>query len=170
MKPLRIAALFGALSLLFMGCPYESKFTLGDASNAIADQSLVAKKWDCKGEEDYVYKVELEGTMYKITKKDTKNGGEPTYYKGFITPLGDALFLNVYEVDKDGNPTAEEIQYYYYKVEKMDGDASRVKLRAVTDNITEEFESATEFRDFVKKNMGISFFYNKDDEKVMYKD
>jgi hypothetical protein len=55
-------------------------------------------------------------------------------------------------------------------MEKKDADGSRIKFKAVTDNITEEFATPEELKAFIKKNMELSFFYNKDDEKTFYKE
>jgi hypothetical protein len=163
MKSAKFAALFGALSLMFMGCPYESKVPIDDPSNAKADKELVGK-WEEKGSDDYSWKSELDGNMYRIEKVNIKEGGDPTIYKGFLSDVGGTPFLNVYEVDEY---SSTDKKYYLYLVEKKGEE--RVKLKAVTDNITEEFTSSTELKAFIKKNMGISFFFNKDDEKTFYK-
>ena len=71
--------------------------------------------------------------------------------------------MNVYEQDY-----SEDRKYYFYRMEKKSED--RIKFKAVTDNITEEFATAEELKAFVKKHMELSFFYNKDDEKTFYKE
>ena len=79
-----------------------------------------------------------------------------------MTDVSGSPFLNVYEKD------SEEKSYYIYRMEKK-GEGDRIKFKAMTDNVTEEFTSSEEFKAFVKKNMELSFFYNKDDEKTFYK-
>jgi hypothetical protein len=46
----------------------------------------------------------------------------------------------------------------------------RIKLKGVTDNITEEFASSAEFRAFIAKYENLSFFFDKDEEKTFYKE
>jgi hypothetical protein len=64
--------------------------------------------------------------------------------------------------------SSSDVKYYLYRVEKK-SDGGRVKLRAVTNNITETFATSAELKAFIKKNMELSFFYNKDDEEMYYK-
>lgn len=167
MKSAKFVVLFGALSFVFMGCPYESKIPLDTADKSKPDKSLLGPHSE-KGEESYAWTVELDNNQYKITKKNTEEAdSEPTIYIGWLTELGGATFLNVYERDEYGS---SDKTYYLYKVEKKDVEGSRVKLKAITDNITEEFATSEELKAFIKKNMELSFFYNKDDEKTFYKE
>jgi len=162
MKSVKFIALFGALSLVFMGCPYESKIPLDSADKAKPDKALVGK-WEEKGSDDYEWKCELDGNQYRITKTNTADGGEPTVYIGFLSDVAGTPFMNVYEQDY-----SEDRKYMIYRMEKKGED--RIKFKAMTDNVTEEFTTSEEFKTFVKKNMELSFFYNKDDEKTFYKD
>lgn len=162
MKSVKFVALFGALSLVFMGCPYESKISLDSADKAKPDKVLVGK-WEEKGSDDYAWKCELDGNQYRITKTNTADGGEPTIYIGFLSDVAGTPFMNVYEQDY-----SEDRKYMIYRMEKKGED--RVKFKAMTDNVTEEFTTSEEFKTFVKKNMELTFFYNKDDEKTFYKD
>lgn len=162
MKSVKFVALFGALSLVFMGCPYESKIPLDSADKSKPDKALVGK-WEEKGSDDYSWKCELDGNQYRITKTNTADGGEPTIYIGFLSDVAGSAFMNVYEQDY-----SEDRKYMIYRMEKKGED--RIKFKAMTDNVTEEFTTSEEFKTFVKKNMELSFFYNKDDEKTFYKD
>lgn len=162
MKTLSIIALFGTLSLTFMGCPYESKIPLDTADKSKPDKDLVGK-WEEKGSEDYEWKCTMDGNQYRIEKKSTEgDDAEPTVYIGFLTEVAGSPFLNVYEEDYSSDK-----QYMIYRMEKKGED--RIKFKAMTDNVTEEFTTGEEFRTFVKKNMELTFFYNKDDEKTFYK-
>jgi hypothetical protein len=164
MKSVKFAALFSALSLVFMGCPYESKVPIDDSSNAKMDKTLLGT-FSEKGSEDYTYKVTAYENTYKVDK--TNKDGETTKYKGFFSDVSGVTFLNIHEVSEY---ESSEVKYYLYRVEKKGDDGERVKLRAVTDNITEEFATSAELKAYLKKNMEISFFYNKDDEKIFYKE
>lgn len=163
MKTLSVIALFGTLSMVFMGCPYESKLPLDSADKSKPDKALVGK-WEEKDSDDYIWKCEMDGNQYRITKKSLEDSeSEPTVYVGWLTDVGGTQFLNVYEQDYDSDKS-----YMLYRFEKKSED--RVKFKAVTDNITEEFTTSEDLKAFVKKNMELTFFYNKDDEKTFYKE
>jgi len=163
MKLVKVAAFLGSLSLLLMGCPYESKVPLGTSDASKPDKDFVGK-WEEKGDDDYSWKCSMDGNQYRIEKKSTDGeSSEPTIYIGWLTDIAGSPFLNVYEQDY-----SEDRKYYIYRVDKKSED--RIKFRAVTDNITEEFATSEELKTFVKKNMELSFFYNKDDEKTFYKE
>lgn len=163
MKTLSVIALFGTLSMVFMGCPYESKLPLDAADKSKPDKDLVGK-WEEKDDEDYSWKCEMDGNQYRITKKSLEDSeSEPTVYVGWLTDVGGTQFLNVYEQDYSSDKS-----FMLYRFEKKSED--RVKFKAVTDNITEEFTTSEDLKAFVKKNMELTFFYNKDDEKTFYKE
>ncbi len=168
MKSAKFAVIFGALSLVFMGCPYESKFSVDDSSNSKVDKSLTGT-WEERSEEDYKYTIKADGaSQYKIEKAKKSGEDEPTKYIGFISNLSaDVQYLSVYE-ETETNSNVADRKYYIYKYDNKSGD--RIKLKGVTDNITEDFASAAEFRAFIKKYQDISFFFDKDEEKTFYKD
>ncbi len=163
MKSAKFVALFGALSLVFMGCPYESKIPLDTADKSKPDKDFVGK-WEEKGDDSYSWKCTMDGNQYRVEKKSIEDSeSEPTVYVGWLSDVGGTPFLNVYEQDY-----SSDRMYYLYRVEKKSED--RIKFKAVTDNITEEFTTSEELKTFIKKNMELSFFYNKDDEKTFYKE
>lgn len=163
MKTVNIAVLAGALSMVLMGCPYESKLPLDSADKSKPDKDLVGK-WEEKDSDDYTWKCEMDGNQYRIEKKSVESSDdEPTIYIGWLTDVGGTPFMNVYEQDYSSDRS-----YMLYKMVKKSED--RIKFMAVTDNITEEFTTSEELKTFVKKNMELSFFYNKDDEKTFYKE
>jgi hypothetical protein len=163
MKSAKFVALFGALSLVFMGCPYESKIPLDTADKSKPDKDFVGG-WEEKGDDSYTWKCTMDGNQYRIEKKSTEDSeSEPTIYIGWLSDVGGVPFINVYEQDYSSDRA-----YYLYRVDKKSED--RIKFKAITDNITEEFTTSEELKTFIKKNMELSFFYNKDDEKTFYKE
>ena len=164
MKHAKFLVLGGALSLVLMGCPYESKIPLDSADKSKPDKALVGK-WEEKGSDSYTWKCELDGNQYRIEKQSIEDkDDDPTIYIGWLTEVGGSQWMNVYERDYSSDK-----EYMIYRVE-MKGGGDRAKFRAMTDNVTEEFTTSDEFKTFVKKNMELSFFYNKDDEKTFYKE
>ena len=163
MKSVKLAVLFGVLSLIFMGCPYESPYPVDNVSNAIIDKTLKGS-WEDRSDDKHEYKyiITLDGNMYNISKR----GSDTTNYVGFISKVGDGKYLNLYEVSKYDD--AETVhKYYIYKLKMMDG---RCQIKGLTDNITEEFSSSQELRDFIIKYQGLSFFFDKDESKEFLKD
>lgn len=162
MKAFKFIALVGALSFTFMGCPYESKVPVDDASNGKVDKALLGKYTE-KSSEDYVYDIKSDGNQYRITKKKLNSEDEPTIYIGFTSKVGANQYLNVRE-----EGSSSDAKYYIYKMEVKGED--RIKLKGVTDNITEEFANSAEFRAFIAKYENLSFFFDKDEEKTFYKE
>lgn len=162
MKSISIT-LIAAATFLFMGCPYESKIPLDTADKSKPDKDLVGK-WEEKGSDSYTWKCQMDGNQYRIEKKSVDDDDdEPTVYIGWLTDVGGSPFLNVYEHDY-----SSDREYMIYRMEKKNED--RIKFKALTDNITENFTTSDDFKAFVKKHMELSFFYNKDDEKTFYKE
>jgi hypothetical protein len=165
MKSVKFAVLFGALSLVFMGCPYESKYPVDEAHVKI-DKSVMGD-WDCQGEDDYTYTISADGSdQYKIVKKKKKGDDEPTTYIGFVSNVdAESNYLNLYE-ESESSSSSTDRKYYIYKYTKIDG---RFKILGVTDNITEEFNSSSELKSYIKKYQDLSFFFDKDEEKKFQK-
>lgn len=163
MKAFNIIFLLGAFSLLFMGCPYESIVPVDDMANAKVDKSLVGK-YEERSSEEYTYEVKVEENMYRIIKKKKSGDDETTVYYGFVSSIGAAQYLNLYEETSSGNR-----KYYIYKLE-LKGGGERIKLYAVTDNITEEFATSADLRAYIQKYQDLSFFFDKSEEKVFYRE
>jgi hypothetical protein len=163
MKTSIATILLTASTVIFMGCPYESKVPLDSAEKSKPDKALVGK-WEEKDSDSYIWKCQIDGNQYRIEKKSVDDSSdEPTIYIGWLSDVGGTQFMNIYEQDY-----SSDREYMLYKMEKKNED--RIKFRAVTDNITEEFSTSEELKAFIKKNMELSFFYNKDDEKTFYKE
>jgi hypothetical protein len=162
MKSAKIAVVFGALSLVFMGCPYESKVPVDSAMNSKADKTL-EDKWLEKSDDSYKYKITMDGTMYTIVKKPVKDG-ESTTYQGFFSDVEGTTFANVWEKEEGGG----DPKYWIYKFERKSDD--RFKLSGMSNNVTEEFETSKELKDFILKYQGLSFFWDKGEEKTFLKD
>jgi hypothetical protein len=167
MKNLLKSVIFLPLLILLTACPYESVVPIKEAKSAIDDRLL--GKWYKDGEmdkeyPDEFYRIKKEGdSLYQIIKKEL-NSEDNTYkeeiYISHITELQDSegkkyKFLNMKKDDK----------YYLHRIRL---NKERFVLYEVTDNIDEQFDNSDELRKFVKENMHLSFFYNKD-EVTYYK-
>lgn len=152
MKLTKVLLMLLVCSVVFMGCPYSAEVALDENPSVKIDTRLVGKytksslTYTVSKSSDYLYKI----------VEINEDGGE-TNYMGFLSKIGDASFLNIYEED------ATSPQYYLYKVE-INEDGS-VTLDPVTTNIKETFKTSAELRSFVAKYKDLSFFY---DESEIY--
>lgn len=64
--------------------------------------------------------------------------------------------------------SSADIKYYIYKMEV--NSVGRIRLKGVSDNITDVFGTSAEFRAFIAKYENLSFFFDKDEEKTFLKE
>lgn len=146
MKFIKAFMLLLVCSIVFMGCPYSASVSLDEKPSVKIDTRLVGK-------------YEKSGSQYTVTKSSDllykiveKSEDEETSYMGFLSKIGDATFLNVYE-ENATSPT-----YYFYKVDILED--GNVELHPITTNIKETFSSSAELKSFVAKYKDLSFFYD----------
>lgn len=163
MKKIKFIALLGALSTLFMGCPYSTEIAI-DQPSVKVDEKLLGK-WESKSSSEETYNVtKIDDNTFKVEKR-TKSSETPTIYNGFISEVGGTRYLNMWEVT-EGSTT---ITYYLYKLQ-ISNSGAKATLSPVTENIDEKFATSKELKDFILKNQGLSFFYEKDEEEYIKAD
>ncbi len=163
MKDLERIVLIGltlGMFLMLTACPYASSVPI-DKANTKIDKNLIGKWKKFSGPEsadpEYLEISDVDGNYFNITKlkyKSTDSSYSKTVYLAHISKIDDYIFLNMQE---DGKGS-----YYLHRVE-YDGK-NKFKIYEVTDNIDEKFNTSEELKDFVKKYMHLSFFYNKEEE------
>lgn len=141
--------------LMLTACPYTSENPIDKATVKIDDKIL--GKWEAKSSSDYAYTVTKKDEFTYAIEKKSGSSGEITAYEGFLSVIDNVRFLNVYET----NATTKT--YYFYKVE-MTTSGSKLTLAPVTENIDEKFANSEEIKAFFKKNMALSFFFDKDED------
>lgn len=143
------------LMLVLTACPYSSENAI-DPKPAVKIDDKLLGQWESKSSSDYVYTVtKSDDYTYKIDKKSNSSGDVTTYF-GFLSTIDGTRFMNIYE-EKSSDPKT----YYFYKVE-VSPSGGKITFNPVTENITEKFASSDEIKAFFKKNMNISFFFDKD--------
>jgi len=148
------------VAIVFMACPYTSKVPIDNPSVKV-DNQLVGK-WVKAGDEsnpnpNYFVITKQDDLKYKIIKNEYNSydsAYKETVYISHMSKIDNNQFLNMQQ-DGAGD-------YYIYKLVLGQDEFS---LFEVTDNIDEKFATSEDLKAFVKKNMGLSFFYNKDEEK-----
>jgi hypothetical protein len=156
---IKILAGFALLSVVFMGCPYESEVPIDKPLIKVNENFLT--KWEKKSSDTYDYKVsKVDMYTYKILeiKRETKEVSDRYY--GYFSKIGETDMFNMYKVDTDGNRTGK---YMIYKA-VISATGSRVTLVEMTENVDEQFESSMELKNFIKANMNNSYFWDKDEE------
>ena len=149
------------LMILLVACPYKSKIPI-DEANVKLDKNLLGK-WikasDYNNENPSFYDFSKMNNFKYIMVDNEYNSTDSAYkktnYITHITKINDVAFLNM---EKDG-------EYYLHKIEFK--GSNELIIYEVTDNIDENFNTSKELKDFVKKHMHLSFFYNKDE--VIYR-
>lgn len=155
-----ILIVLGAFLSILTACPYSSVVPID--TPAVKVQNELLGKWVKVGDEsnvnpNYFIISKQDDFKYKISKNEY-NSYDSTYketvFISHISKIDNFQFMNMQQ-DGAGD-------YFLYKLELNQNDFS---LFEITDNIDEKFNTSPELKSFVKKNMGLSFFYNKDEEK-----
>jgi hypothetical protein len=158
-----IATLLPLLSLLLMGCPYDSKIPLSNPEQNINKQFLGT--WESEDEVYNTYTISpLSARQYSIVQKTMT--GDIHKYIGFISVIRGALFLNAYS---DSTKT-----YFLYRL-KFDAEGNEMKVMPFAKNLPEKFEDFPKkltdtqaLNNFVWRNMNLRGFYDID-EQATYK-
>lgn len=144
------------IAVVLGGCPYKSDIPLEPTGKKV--NPAILGVWEPKASTDEKYTITKEDeTNYKITKT-SKNAKEPTIYKGFLVDLDGTTFLNLQQQGE-----MAEKGYYIYKV-TLNAGGNKVTLQGMTENVTETFKTSEEFKAFVKKYKGLSFFWEKQED------
>ena|ERR1700752_3999415 len=152
-KLIRITGLL-TLTILFYGCPYESTVPISVPTEKI--NSKMIGSWITKKDGGELYRISRKDELnYMIEEFDGNNKLANTYI-AFSSTIEDKVFLNVRN-EKQEN---KDEKFMLLKIE-MFGD-SMIKADNVTENITEEFKTSNELKNFIAANMKNSFFYEKE--------
>ena len=158
----RLKWLMPMVVLMFVlgGCPYKSDIPLDTKGKAI-NPALVGV-WEPRSNSsgDKLKVTKDNEFTYKI-EKTSKNSTTPTIYKAHIVDVDGEPFLNL----QDQGEMSDK-GYYIYKLE-LGANSGKATLHPVTDNITEKFKTGEEFKAFIRKYKGLSFFYDKTDEEYL---
>ena len=153
---------FAVMIFVLTACPYQSKVPI-DKPNTKVDKTVLGKwikKSDKENENPEYFQISaIEENKYNIVKFEYQSNDstyKQTKYITHFSYIKDYVFMNM-QKDGDGD-------YFMHRID-MNGD--EFMLYELTDNIDEKFVSSEEFKKFVKKNMKLSFFYNKDEVKYV---
>ncbi len=158
------ATLTVGMLILLWGCPYKSPVALGPAEEKIRSEYIgswvpeneVTKKnpsYYVIGKYDSVHYA-IDNVQYNEEADDytTKN------YIGHTTSMDGFVFMHLVE-----SGTKEFLMH------RLDITPTGLILYEVTDNIDERFDSSDKMRAFFKQHMQLSFFYNKDELRLVRK-
>ena len=157
-KYLAITFVCISLALLSYGCPYDSQFPLGPASESKIDERLIGA-WQIapgkgsSGGAVIIYPFN-ETEFIIVLQEAKKNEGDIFLLKAFVTTIGDAKFLNVEEI-------GPVLQKKWYLVNySLSGDT--LITRTVQDRIFKDrkIASSDELRGFIERNLGNNDLYS----------
>ncbi len=146
--------------VILTACPYASQVPIDTPSVKV--QNPLLGKWIKAGDEsnanpNYFVITKNDDFKYKIIKNEYNSydsAYKETIYISHISKIDNLEFMNM---QQDGTG-----DFYLYKIVLGQNEFS---LFEVTDNIDEKFTASPDLKAFIKKNMNLSFFYNKDEEK-----
>ncbi len=146
------------LTLCLAGCPYLSTVPIDDPKIKVDAQLLGAWYLDLgNGLADDYTVTQKDKFVYEIKTTmppppDSEADPSVVVYNAHFSQIGSKTFLNLQRM-------SEGEDYYFFSFEK---DAQHLYLKEITSNIKESFKSSEEWRAFVQKYMGLSFFYGEE--------
>ena len=153
---------FVAAIFLLTACPYESDVPVTEADKGI-NKELVGKwvkKSDLSNDNPEYFQIssanEFKYDVIKFEYQSSDSSYTETKYLTHLSYIKDFVFMNM---QKYGENT--------YFIHRIDMKSDEFVLFEVTDNIDEKFTSSKDLEKFVKKNMNLSFFYNKDEVRYI---
>jgi len=157
-----LISFFAVVIFVLTACPYQSQVPIAEANKKV--DKKVLGKWlknsDLEKDNPEYFEISaLDKYKYNIVKFEYQSNDstyKETKYITHFTYIEDYVFMNM---QKDG-----EGDFYMHRLD-MKGD--EFVLYEITDNIDEKFTTSEEFKEFVKKYMKLSFFYNKDEVKYV---
>lgn len=149
--------LFATLLVFMTACPFEAPFPIDEPSVKYSS-SLIGKwveKSELENETPSYFEISDEnGCSFNIEEfsYDSEDDSWSTsVYSAHLSEVGDHKFINIYDY-------SSEVWYFY----RMDwDDPYQFTLFAVTDYISEEFDSSAEMKIFFEKHCDLSFFYQE---------
>jgi len=161
-KTTKVAWVFGIVSVLSLtGCPYQSRVPIDTPSVEVEQDFLgswVSEENSESEQPDFYEFKEMDNYRHEViehTLSMEDSTYSQKYFLSHFSVIDNIHFLNMR--DGEGN-------YFLYKLEWQSPGESFV-MYEVTDNIDEQFDTSEDLKAFIKNNMHLSFFYNKD-EKV----
>ncbi|OQY00291.1 MAG: hypothetical protein B6I20_09045 [Bacteroidetes bacterium 4572_117] len=153
---------FGIIIFVLTACPYQSAVPIDEA--IVKVDNKVLGKWiknsDLEKDNPEYFEISaIDKYKYSIVKFEYQSSDstyKETKYITHFTNIEDYVFMNMQENGKD--------DYYLHR---MDLKGNEFSLYEVTDNIDEKFTDSKKLKKFIKKNMKLSFFYNKDETKYV---
>lgn len=153
------------LTVILTGCPYKSSVPLDVAKEKINPQVLGAwlPKTELGKPNPAYYVIEMRDSLHYDIDHFQYNEKEEDYtlkeYISWSTRINNLNFMNV--------QGSGEKDIYLHRLDVMGDDL--MILFQVTSNIDEQFEKPEDLKKFVKKHSALSFFYNKDEVKLIRK-
>ncbi len=165
-----IITLSVVLSFILIGCPYESKYSIGDLSNSSIDTTIIGRWYSCDTTDNETFEIAIfkfNEKEYYIETVDIRNdlngiNIKTERYKGFSTIINNVFLLNIQLIELESIENADKITevYSFFKYEIVSNN--KLKLDYISDEyIKIDFNSQQELVKYVQENiMQDGFFEN----------
>ena len=116
-----IITLSVVLSFILMGCPYESKYSIGDLSNSSIDTTIIGRWYSCDTTDNETFEIaifkfnEKEYYIETVNISNDLNGIniKTERYKGFSTIINNVFLLNIQPIELESIENADKITEVY---------------------------------------------------------
>jgi hypothetical protein len=149
-----------SLTILFYGCPYESKVAIDEPSIKV-DKSYNGE-WGFKNGSTKYLVSKLDDYHLKITQlpaetkeADAKYTQDTVTYIAHFSKIKDISFLNVSQKSKYDEPGKNNFYLYKFSVK----GENEIVLTEVTSFIKEKFSTSDKLKAYIEKYMDLSFFF-----------
>lgn len=161
----RIAAYASILlvAITLWGCPYKSQVALNDPVEKVNTNLIgmwVPETMLTTENPEYYVLGKRDSVHYDVDHYQYDNEQKEynlKQYIGHTTRLDAILFMNLQESGSK--------EFLLYRLDVLPGMS--MTMYEVTDNIDEKFTDSKQMREFFRKYMKLSFFYNKDSVKLI---
>lgn len=158
-------AVLASMMMLLTACPYQSKVPITKAEEKV-DKTLFGN-WVATSELEYDNPTYYEVKKFSKVKYDVIEYSYSSYDSAYTekryfmhsSTIGERQFMNIEDATANDG-------YYLYYIEIGDDEFT---LFEISDNIDEQFTSSLDLKNFIEKNMHLSFFYAKGEVKYVKK-
>jgi hypothetical protein len=141
MRKISFFLLLSFIALVFAGCPYESAVPIDKPSQIV--NRLLLGSWTMTDEQGTPVKfvvTKVDNYNYKIVEND---GKQTLTYTGFVSKVGEVLYLNV--------KASTDAGYSFAKLD-FNTNASQLTVSFISDELKEKFNSSAELKEYILKN------------------
>jgi len=159
MEKLLRLILFVGSCFIIGGCPYETDVPI-DTPSVKIDPNLMGTWVDHDNTNETYTVTRQDDFSYHIVVTQVEEN-ESESYLAYVSMVNKTMFLNISKIE----PVDTSPGFILYKMEINNDE--ELTLTEVTENIDETFSTSQELKKFISKNMANSYFYGKDETRLV---